>query len=374
MDKNLSSKYMVCLVTSIILNILAIINVYVGDGWDLSWTKRAATEAEAVAAIYCSGHGRAYMDGLVLDGNLPVCECNSCYGGPDCSQFNPTCIADADGGDPYFLEPFWMQNAASSALVVAGWHRMGYTYHDKSFISAELERHIRKLHAIVGNAVTDGRRILFGAGSSQLLIAAVYALSPVNSSSPAARVVVSTPYYQLYKMQAEVFNSVEFKWAMVKDRAVYERMVQYMQINTMGVSRDSQLRTLKLLRVVLEREARDLFDFGYKTMSSRWETLSKTISMSKRFSLQEIRPENCTYFDRIREASPGYAWLKCERNEEKNCYRVLKAGNITGRAGKVFGAEDRYVRLSLLRSQDDFDVMLHHLNKLVLEEGGSKTM
>ncbi|KAF5735331.1 putative Alliin lyase precursor [Tripterygium wilfordii] len=459
MAKNLSSKHMVCLVSSIILNILSIINLYVGGGgWDLSWTRRAATEAEAVAAVYCSGHGRAYLDGLVLDGNLPVCECNSCYGGSDCSQFNLTCIADANGGDPYFLEPFWMQKAASSAVVVAGWHRMGYSYHDKSTISAELERHIRKLHALVGNAVTDGRHILFGAGSTQVLMAAVYALSPLNSSSSPARVVVSIPFYNLYQLQTEVSNSVQFKfegdtsswmnysdyananfiefvtapnnpdgklnkavlhsfytkaihdrayywphytgipapadddlmiftiskltghagsrfgWAVVKDKAVYERMARYMELNTMGVSRDTQLRALKLLKVVLEGGARDLFNFGHETMSSRWVKIRKTVSMSKRFSLQEIPPENCTYFNKIREASPAYAWLKCEREEDKNCYTVLEAANIIGRAGKAFGAEDRYVRLSLLRSQDDFDVTLQHLNKLVLEEGGSKTI
>ncbi|KAF5749239.1 tryptophan aminotransferase-related protein 3-like [Tripterygium wilfordii] len=98
MAKNLSSKYMLCLVTSIILNILLIIYLYVGGGnWHLTWTKGAGNEAEAVAAVYCSGHGRAYLDGFVLDGNLPVCECNSCYGGPDCSHFNTSYIADADG-------------------------------------------------------------------------------------------------------------------------------------------------------------------------------------------------------------------------------------------------------------------------------------
>ncbi|RVW37386.1 Retrovirus-related Pol polyprotein from transposon TNT 1-94 [Vitis vinifera] len=31
-------------------------------------------------------------------------------------------------GDPLFLEPFWIQNAASSAMLVAGWHRMSYTF------------------------------------------------------------------------------------------------------------------------------------------------------------------------------------------------------------------------------------------------------
>jgi hypothetical protein len=99
-------------------------------------------------------------------------------------------------GDPLFLEPFWMQNAASSAVLVAGWHRMSYTFADHTVVSQELVNHIRKLHAIVKNAVTDGRHILFGGGSTQLLNAAVYALSPENSSFP-ARVVASTPYYSV---------------------------------------------------------------------------------------------------------------------------------------------------------------------------------
>ena len=68
-----------CLLSSIILNLLFIINIYVGGQWKLSWSSRAAAEAEAVAAISCSGHGRAYLDGLVVDGNEPVCECNTCF-------------------------------------------------------------------------------------------------------------------------------------------------------------------------------------------------------------------------------------------------------------------------------------------------------
>ena len=66
------------------------------DDSELSWSKRAAIEAESVAAKSCSGHGRAYLDGLIVDDKgLPVCECNPCYEGPDCSQFKPNCDADA---------------------------------------------------------------------------------------------------------------------------------------------------------------------------------------------------------------------------------------------------------------------------------------
>jgi len=66
--------------------------------WEPTWSTRAAEETEAVAAIPCSGHGRAYLDGLILkDMNESLCECNSCYAGSDCSQFLSDCPANADG-------------------------------------------------------------------------------------------------------------------------------------------------------------------------------------------------------------------------------------------------------------------------------------
>ncbi|XVE55106.1 hypothetical protein DITRI_Ditri03aG0134200 [Diplodiscus trichospermus] len=449
------AKHKVSLVASVTLNLLLIINVYVRGKWKLSWSSQAAIEAEAVAAISCSGHGRAYLDGLVLDGKEPLCECNSCYAGSDCSTFMPGCAANADGGDPLFLEPFWMQHAASSALLVAGWHRMSYTFNDRTFISQELQTLIRKLHAIVGNAVTDNRFIVFGAGSTQLISAAVHALSPQNASSP-ARVLASIPYYPLYKIQTELFESVNFKfegdtslwknssdtdttmiefvtspnnpdgqlkravlhgpnaraiydlayywphftpipapadedvmiftlskltghagsrfgWAVIKDVTVFERIATYISVNSLGVSRDTQLRALKLLKVVIEGEGREIFEFGYMTMKSRWEKLVRVLSSSKRFSYQKIEPQYCSFSHKVREFSPAYAWLKCEREEEKDCYAVLKAANVIGLGG-VFGAEDRYLRLSMIGSQDDFDLLIDHLDTLVSEEIGAKTM
>ena len=97
-------------------------------------------------------------------------------------------------GDPYFMEPFWMRHAAGSAILVSGWHRMGYSYSDGSYISQLLVEYIKKLQGIVGNAITEGKYIVFGSGSTQLLNAAVYALSPNSSMSP-AKVVATAPYY-----------------------------------------------------------------------------------------------------------------------------------------------------------------------------------
>ena len=91
------SLCVVCLVCSLILNLLLVSNhMHVGGKWELSWSRKAAEEGEAAAAVVCSGHGRAYLDGLVVDGS-PVCECNSCFEGPDCPQFSPDCIANVDG-------------------------------------------------------------------------------------------------------------------------------------------------------------------------------------------------------------------------------------------------------------------------------------
>ncbi|KAK4849433.1 hypothetical protein QYF36_024750 [Acer negundo] len=345
---------------------------------------------------------------------------------------------------------FWNHFGCKMQQVVhLWWHRMSYTYKDSNFISQELETHIRKIHAIVANAVTHKRFIVFGAGSTQLLNAAVHALSPDNSSSP-ARVVASIPFYPLYEKQTVYFQSADFKfegdisvwknssdtsmnlvefvtapnnpdgqmnkavlkgpniktihdhayywphytpitapadgnlmifstskltshagsrfgWAVIKDESVYQKMYDYMGVNTMGVSRDTQLRALKLLKVVLESGGREIFEFGHNTMRNRWEKLSNTISLSNRFTLQQIPPQYCTFFHKVRASSPAFAWVKCEREEDINCHEVLKAAKIIGRAGRIFQGLDQYVRLSLLRSQDDFDLLIHRLSKLVSE-------
>ncbi|CAL9020429.1 unnamed protein product [Prunus brigantina] len=160
-----------------------------------------------------------------------------------------------------------------------------------------------------------------------------------------------------------------FGWAVVKDESVYKRMSEYIELSSLGVSRDAQLRALKLLNVVLETGGKEIFEFGYNKLKNRWEKLSNTLALSNRFSLQKIAPQYCTYFNKTRGPSPGYVWLKCEREEDKDCYAVLQEeANVYGARGSLFGADDRHVRLTLLRSQDDFDILLHRLNQLVLKE------
>ncbi|XP_027359298.1 tryptophan aminotransferase-related protein 4-like [Abrus precatorius] len=449
MGKKTGPMHLALIVITLILFFVS--NMYVCWGeWEGTWSTRAAEEAEAVAAIPCSGHGRAFLDGLILNGHEPVCECNSCYTGSNCSVFLTDCAADAGSGDPLFLEPFWIKHAARSAILVSGWHRMSYVYSDGSYISELLVKYIRKVHEIVGNAVTEGRYIIFGSGSTQLLNAAVYALSPNSSVSP-AKVVATAPYYPVYRTQTQFFNSRDFEyrgdtsswknisndnsrfiefvtspnnpdgkltrrvlrgpnvksihdhayywphftaipspadedlmvftiskltghagsrfgWAIIKNETVYQKMLTYLDLNTMGISREAQLRALKLLDVVIEGDGREIFQFAYRTMSDRWRRLKQILSKSKRFSLQKLSPQYCTYFKRTRDLSPAYAWLKCERQEDKNCYEILKAADIIGRQGSIYSADNNYVRLSLIKSQDDFEILIKKLKDLVAKE------
>ena len=68
----------------------------------------------------------------------------------------------------------------------------------------------------------------------------------------------------------------------------------------------------------------------------------------------------------------AYAWLKCERQQDKNCYEILEAAGIIGRQGSDYSADNRYLRLSLIRSEDDFEILINKLKNLVPTEKETK--
>jgi hypothetical protein len=88
---------------------------------------------------------------------------------------------------------------------------------------------------------------------------------------------------------------------------VAQRALDYVSNSNMGASRDTQLRMLGIVRFMLANlhGKDDIFGFGYDVMRSRWLRLSAVVSRSRRISLQKIKPQYCTYFNRVREPSPG---------------------------------------------------------------------
>ncbi|GJR50958.1 retrovirus-related pol polyprotein from transposon TNT 1-94 [Tanacetum coccineum] len=180
--------------------------------------------------------------------------------------------------DPIFMEPFWMQHAANSAVVISGWHRMSYKYADHTTMSTELEKYIRKMHSNVGNAI--------------------------------------------------------------------------------------QQKEDNLSLKAVEGDGKPIFEFSYNKLRDRWERLTSVFLKSTRFSIQQRHPSHCNFFNETRLPSPAYVWVKFERVEENDCGAVLEAGNIKGHSGSIFSSKDCYVRLSLIKSQDDFELLLQRLTEL----------
>ena len=64
------------------------------------------------------------------------------------------------------------------------------------FLEPDFAKEVVRLHKVVGNAVTEGRHIVVGTGSSQLYLAALFALSPSDASEPIS-VVSQAPFYSV---------------------------------------------------------------------------------------------------------------------------------------------------------------------------------
>lgn len=91
----------------------------------------------------------------------------------------------------------------------------------------------------------------------------------------------------------------------MRDKKVYENMLNYISVAEMGISRDTQLRALQLIKAILDGDGERIFDYAFEKMSDRWGKLSRIISKSKHFSIQEIPPLYCNFFDKVRGPSPG---------------------------------------------------------------------
>lgn len=162
-------------------------------------------------------------------------------------------------------------------------------------------------------------------------------------------------------------------WAIVKNRDVAKRMMKFIEVSTIGVSKDSQLRAAKILKTVSDQyefEAAEdftkLFHFSRKTMRDRWERLRLAVAASNAFSLPVFQPEYCNFMKEHTLPFPAFAWLKCERNID-DCERFLRQNHkILTRSGKHFGADTKHVRISMLDRVENFDLFIERLSSIDL--------
>ncbi|XP_059641949.1 tryptophan aminotransferase-related protein 2 [Cornus florida] len=161
-------------------------------------------------------------------------------------------------------------------------------------------------------------------------------------------------------------------WALVKDREVAKKMTKFIELNTIGVSQDSQLRAAKILQAVSDSydhaskpEGGELFfDYSHNQMAKRWKQLREAVKQSRLFSLPDFPLGLCSFSGQTFELQPAFAWLKCER-EIEDCESFLRSHKILTRGGKHFGVSSEYVRISMLERDKMFDLFTERLSKIL---------
>ena len=115
----------------------------------------------------CSEHG------ILFDG-ADDCVCFDCWTGSRCEHrvHGSACVINADGGTPYIFEDYWVAHPEAQITIRPSYH-IGYSFGTLP----RLERAIRELHSMTGNALTRGRYLVVGIGSTELVNAAIYALA-----------------------------------------------------------------------------------------------------------------------------------------------------------------------------------------------------
>ena len=122
------------------------------------------------------------------------------------------------------------------------------------------------------------------------------------------------------------------RWALVKDREVAQKMNKFLELNTIGVSKDSQLRAAKILGVVADGyehqpaavpsgDANLLFHYARRQMTHRWRALRAAVTASGIFSLPDEVAGFCTFAKDTVTANPGahiaQSTLNCHHNYQK---------------------------------------------------------
>ena len=93
------------------------------------------------------------------------------------------------------------------------------------------------------------------------------------------------------------------------------RMTKFVELNTIGVSKDSQLRAAKILGVVSDAYEPGpgdgtqlrLFDFARRRTGERWRALRAAVAATGTFSLPDEITGYCNFTKQTVAAYPGTA-------------------------------------------------------------------
>ncbi|KAJ9176348.1 hypothetical protein P3X46_011669 [Hevea brasiliensis] len=158
-------------------------------------------------------------------------------------------------------------------------------------------------------------------------------------------------------------------WALVKDKVVARKMTKFIEVSSIGVSKESQLRAAKILGVLIENcqhlgtaDSDNFFEYSQGLLTKRWEKLRDVVKNSQIFSLPKYPQKWCSFTGKYTESRPGFAWLKCKADIDFEI--LLRSHKILTRGGERFGVGRQYVRISLLSQEEAFNLFLERLSAI----------
>lgn len=163
-------------------------------------------------------------------------------------------------------------------------------------------------------------------------------------------------------------------WAIVKDEKIAKGMTKFIELSSIGVSKESQIRAAKILGVINEGLQKNIgldenfFKYSRHIMAERWERLRKIVENSEIFSLPYYPDDFCNFTKELTSSYPAFAWL--ESKEGKDMETLLKKHKMLTRTGTRFGSEAKYVRISMLSREEVFNLFLERLTALAKGSSG----
>lgn len=166
-------------------------------------------------------------------------------------------------------------------------------------------------------------------------------------------------------------------WALVRDERVARKMTKFMELSTIGVSKDSQLRAAKILGVIgdgIDRTAsasvtgnasgNSFFKYGKRAMAERWSRLREAVQETGAFSLPDFPSQHCNFTNEDVATQPAFAWMRCEKAGVDDCCALLREHKILTRSGVHFGMGPEYVRVSMLDRDPSFDLFIKRIRSI----------
>lgn len=157
-------------------------------------------------------------------------------------------------------------------------------------------------------------------------------------------------------------------WAIVKNEKVARKMTKFIELSSIGVSKESQIRAAKILGVINDGLQKNFgfdenfFKYSRHIMAERWERLRKVVENSEIFSLPDYPEHFCNFTKELTSSYPAFAWM--ESKEGKDMESLLKKHKMMTRTGTRFGSGAKYVRISMLSREEVFNLFLERLETL----------